>query len=113
MEKLLEELVQRLKVAQGTNLRSVVLYGSAVGDEFRPKHSDLNILCLLRQVDPTELAKMRGTTRWWAKRGHPAPLVFTLEELQRAADIYAIELLEIMSRRRVLYGEDLFESFKT
>ncbi|MGH9352657.1 MAG: hypothetical protein ACRD2G_10930, partial [Terriglobia bacterium] len=59
------------------------------------------------------LVRLQGAAKWWMKKGHPAPLVFTLEELQRSADIYAVELLEIKSCRRVLFGEDVFESFET
>lgn len=111
MEKLLDRLVQRLKTAEGENLRSIVLYGSAASGDFQPKHSDLNVVCLLNRLDPVNLSEMRDTAKWWVKKGHPAPLVFTFEELQRAADIYAIELVEIKNRRRLLYGEDAFESF--
>lgn len=112
MEKLLSELVKRLTSGEGENLRSVVLYGSAASGEFLPGHSDLNILCLLRKIDAKNLAALRPAFQWWAKKGHPAPLLFTLEELERAADIYAIELLEIKANRRVLYGEDAFESLQ-
>ncbi|MGH9402630.1 MAG: hypothetical protein ACRD2P_11045 [Terriglobia bacterium] len=106
-------LVERLKRAAGENLRSVVLYGSAANENFSPKHSDVNILCLLRQIDVPGLVRLQGAAKWWTKKGHPAPLVFTLEELQRSADIYAVELLEIKSCRRVLFGEDVFESLET
>lgn len=102
------ELVEKLKEAAGDNLRTVVLYGSAASGEYRPKHSDLNILCLLRQAGASDLACLRHAAQWWIRKGYPVPLVFTLEELQRAADVYAIELLEIKSRRNVLYGEDVF-----
>lgn len=101
-------LVEKLKRAAGDNLQSVVLYGSAASGEFRPKHSDLNILCLLRRLDAAELGKLRIPARWWAKKGYPAPLIFTLEELTQAASVYAIEILEIKSSRKVLYGEDTF-----
>ncbi|MGH9344478.1 MAG: hypothetical protein ACRD19_12040 [Terriglobia bacterium] len=106
-------LVEKLKSAANGNLRSVVLYGSAATGNFSPKHSDVNILCLLRQIDVPGLARLQGAAKWWMKKGHPAPLIFTLEELQRSADIYAVELLEIKSCRRVLFGEDVFEAFET
>ena len=111
-EKILAELVEKLKRAAGANLQSVVLYGSAAGGEFHPAHSDLNALCLLRSTDATELGKLHDVARWWAKKGHPAPLVFTLAELQSAVDVYTIELLEIKNHRRILYGEDPFEPFQ-
>lgn len=106
-------LVEKLKGSVGDNLRSVVLYGSAASGEFSEKHSDVNILCLLNRVDVDGLARIHEAVRGWMKKGHPAPLVFTLEELQRSADIYAVELLEIKTNRRVLFGEDVFDAFET
>jgi len=112
MDKNLSKIVQKLSAASGANLQSMALYGSAASGEFLPKHSDLNLLCLLRCIDPAELRKLKASVRWWARKGHPAPLLFTLEELVRAADLYAIELLEIKSHRRMLYGPDVFESIE-
>lgn len=106
----LSALVEKLKRAAGDNLRSVVLYGSAASEEFSEKHSDLNTLCLLHEVNAACLFRMHDVIRWWVRKRHPAPLIFTLQDLQRSADIYAIELLEIESRRRILYGEDVFAS---
>ncbi|MGH9447687.1 MAG: hypothetical protein ACRD3O_18450 [Terriglobia bacterium] len=110
MDKILDGLVQKLKASAGGNLRSVVLYGSAAGGEYHPKHSDLNVLCLLYKLDAMELAKLHKPAKWLARKGHPLPLIFSLEEMRQAADVYAIELLEIKRRRRVLYGEDAFDS---
>jgi len=106
-EEQLTQLVSRLKKAAGSNLVSVILYGSAATDEFHPEHSDLNVLCILRNLSSGELSKLGVASAWWAKRGHPAPLFFTPEELHHSADIFAIELLDIKAARRILYGEDL------
>ncbi|MGH9325792.1 MAG: hypothetical protein ACRD2B_03770 [Terriglobia bacterium] len=111
-EKLLRDLVNRLHAAERENLRAVVLYGSAASGEFRPGRSDLNILCLLQKLGAANLSVLRAAFRWWTKKGHPAPLLFTLEELERAADVYAIELLEVKTHRRILYGEDVLESLR-
>ena len=109
-EQLLTELVSRLKKASGENLLSVILYGSAATDEFQPKHSDLNVLCILRGLSKGELSKLHTVSAWWVKKGHPAPLFFTLNELHHSADIFAIELLDIKAARRILYGEDVVAS---
>jgi predicted nucleotidyltransferase len=106
MVKDLNELVAKLRQALGVNLKSVVLYGSAVAGEFHPKHSDLNVLCALERLDATELQKLNPVSVWWARKGRPAPKVFTLEELRRSADVFAIELVDIQANHRVLFGED-------
>jgi predicted nucleotidyltransferase len=110
MDKTLEGLVTRLKSDAGANLRSVVLYGSAASGEFHVKHSDLNVLCLLHRIDPADLERLHKAAAWFVRKGHPMPLVFSVEELRNAADLYAIELLEIKMHRRVLFGEDVFGS---
>jgi predicted nucleotidyltransferase len=112
MEKLLGELVEKLKAAAGANLQAVALYGSAARGDYHPKHSDLNVLCMLHQTSAPELRKLHNAVKWWERKRHPAPLIFTLEEIRSAADVYAIELLEIKRHRRMLYGDDLFASLE-
>jgi predicted nucleotidyltransferase len=112
MEKELNELVSRLKEAAGQNLKSAVLYGSAVTGEFHPKHSDLNVLCVLERLDATDLEKLDPAAAWWARQGQPAPQVFSLEELRRFADVFAIELADIKASHRVLHGEDVFAALE-
>ena len=103
----LDEFVQKLKAAAGGNLKAVILYGSAATEEFHAKHSDLNILCLVHQADAAHLEALHGPVDWWIRRGQRPPLVFTLEELRRSADIFTIELLDMKSRHRILYGENV------
>ena len=106
-EHKLDELVQKLKAAAPDNLRSVILYGSAATQEFHGKHSDLNVLCVVNQADASHLEALHGPVEWWVRRGQRPPLVFTLEELRRSADIFTIELLDMKSRHRILYGENV------
>ena len=108
----LDELVQKLKAAAGANLKSVILYGSAATEEFHAKHSDLNVLCVVEQADAAHLEALHGAAEWWTRRDQRAPLVFTLEELRRSADIFAIELLDMKSRHRVLHGENVLTELK-
>jgi len=112
MHKQLSELVEKLKAASGANLRSVVLHGSAAGGDFHPDHSDFNVVLVLERLELAELEKLNRTARWWEGKGHPAPLVFTPEELARSADVFAIELLDIKARHEVLTGEDFFTALE-
>lgn len=108
MDKLLAELVEKLKKAAGANLKSVVLYGSAASGHYQPGHSDLNVLAILDRLDGAALESMRPAIAWWTSKGNPHVLMFTFDELRCSADVFAIELLDIRSRHKVLYGEDCF-----
>jgi len=106
-EQDLTDLATRLKNAAGSNLLSVILYGSAATEEFHEGHSDLNILCVMQSLGRDDLSKLHAASAWWVKKGHPAPLFFTLEELHHSADVFAIELLDIQAAHRILHGQDL------
>ncbi len=109
-EQDLTDLVTRLKDAAGSNLISVILYGSAATEEFHEGHSDLNVLCVMQKLGRDDLAKLHAASAWWVKKGHPAPLFFTLDELHHSADVFAIELLDIKAAHRILHGEDVAAS---
>lgn len=106
-EKDLSELVTRLRQSAGANLRAVVLYGSAAAHDFR-EHSDLNVLCVLHHLKGADVESLRVVGLWWWRKGHPPPLLFTLEELRDSADVFAIELLDMKAQHRMLAGDDFF-----
>ncbi len=108
METKLEELVRQMEGAAGDRLKSVVLYGSAVAGDYHPKHSDINLVCVFDALPPEVLDRLRTVVAWWERRGHRAPVIFTLDELLHGADMFAIELTDIQASRRVLWGEDVF-----
>jgi predicted nucleotidyltransferase len=107
MERALNQLVDRLKKAYGGRLKSVVLYGSAAAGDYNGKFSDLNVLCVLREVTPRELADSTPIVRWWHEQGNPSPLLLSEEEVRNSTDCFAIEFQDIRERHRVLYGEDV------
>lgn len=107
MERLLKELVERLKKCHGDRLVSVVLYGSAAVGDHHGRYSDLNILCVLERVTPQELAESAPVFRWWRQLGNPAPLLLSREEVHTSTDCFPIEFHDIHERRRVLYGQDV------
>ena len=112
MEAKLTELVDRLKSAAAENLKAVVLYGSAVTGEFRARHSDLNILCIVERAGARELERLHSAAEWWTRQGNPAPLIFTLDELSRSAEVFAIELFDMKENHRVLFGVDFLPHFE-
>jgi predicted nucleotidyltransferase len=107
MKQQLAELVERLKAAAGPNLDSVLLYGSAAGDDFHESYSDVNLLCLLHDTSGPALKQLAPVIEWWSKKlRHRLPLCMTAEELRTSADVFAIETLDLKHKHRVLAGRD-------
>ena len=109
-EKLIADFVKRLQREAGANLKSVILYGSAAAGDYVPDHSDVNLLCVMGETTFAVIAGLSGVVEWWAGQKHRAPLLMSVEELQRGADVFSIELLDMRSRYRVLAGEDVLKS---
>jgi predicted nucleotidyltransferase len=107
MDKLLDELVSRLKRAYGQDLVSVILYGSAAAGEFHEKFSDLNVLCVLKSIGLAELEKGEKAVGWWRKQKQPLPLFLSMEEVEDSQDAFPIEFLDIQHNHRILHGEDV------
>jgi len=107
-ENKLQELVQRLQAACGHNLVSVVLYGSAAREEFHEQYSDVNVLAIFRDLGAASLSAIAPVLRWWThEEKFTPPLVMTEVELRESADVFAIELFDIQSTHKTLFGEDV------
>jgi hypothetical protein len=112
VQEALSGLVDDLRATHGTNLASVVLYGSvAAGDEIELR-SDYNLLIALNRITPEDLRQAQAPMREWQRLGHPLPVYFTVEELSDAADVFPIEFHQMANARIVLYGQDPFELVK-
>jgi predicted nucleotidyltransferase len=103
----LKELVSRLQTAFTDRLVSVVLYGSAAGGEHDQRFSDLNVLCVLKQITPRELSQAEPVLRWWRQKGNPSPLLLAEAEVFDSADSFPIEFRDMKERRRLLFGVDV------
>jgi len=105
--ELLKELVAKLEHAFSDRLVSVVLYGSAAAPDRADRLSDLNVLCVLKDVMPRELMEGEPVLNWWRQQGQPWPLLMSEQEVHNSADSFPIEFHDMKERRRVLYGLDL------
>jgi len=108
----IDEFVKRLREAGGTNVESVVLFGSAVTGDFRPGLSDVNLLCILRDSSFQSLQVLAPAAKWWDRQKQPPPLCMTRQELERSTDVFTIELLDMQQHHRVLFGTDVLTSLR-
>jgi hypothetical protein len=109
-DKRVVEVAKRLREAAGANLESLILFGSAVAGDFHPEYSNLNLFCVLRDSSFAALMPLVPAVKWWNAQKQPAPLFMTRDEITRSTDVFTIEFLDIKQHRRVLFGEDVFES---
>lgn len=107
-----EPFVDDLRSTHGSNLASVVLYGSAAAGDFVPQVSDYNIMIALHKIGPADLRNAHACIREWSKMGHPVPVYFTVAELQNAADVFPIEFHQMTEAHKVLYGRDVLAGLK-
>ncbi|MGI8885103.1 MAG: hypothetical protein ACR2IA_12755 [Pyrinomonadaceae bacterium] len=105
-------LIDDLRATHGSNLASVILYGSAAADDFVKNQSDYNLLIALNEITPKELRNSQAAMREWNRLGHPIPVYFTVNELQTAADVFPIEFHQMERARKVLFGTDVMANIK-
>jgi hypothetical protein len=105
----LEELVAQLQKVYGSQLRSVVLYGSAAAGEHIPKRSDYNVLVVVDELTMQHLQTGAAVARAWGEDGNPPPLTLTADEWRGSSDIFPMEYADILERHRVLFGTPPFD----
>ncbi len=112
MDKLLDELVGKLTKTYGDLLVSVVLYGSAAVGDHSGRFSDINVFCVLREINPRVLGASEPILRWWRDKDNPTPLLMSLDEVRTSTDCFPIEFHDIRERHRILYGENVVEDLE-
>lgn len=110
--ELTNEFVSRMRATAGDNVLSIVLYGSGAEGEFHPEYSDLNLLCVVRDVSFPALAKIAKVVEWWRGKKHHPPLVLSVDELNASAGVFSVEFVDMKSRYRVLFGEDVLQNLQ-
>ena len=103
----LNQLQAKLERAFTDRLVSVILYGSGARGEHDARFSGLDVLCVLKEITPRELAEGEPVMRWWRELGHPSPLLLTEDEVHQSADSFPIEFRDLKDHRRVLFGLDV------
>jgi hypothetical protein len=102
-----DELITRLRSAQGDNLVSVIVYGSAIAAPGNSKRSDYQLLIGANRLGAGDLRRLRPVVRWWTQNGYEMPVFFTTEEFAASLDVFPIEFRLMKRAYRVLYGQDL------
>ena len=111
-EKLINEFVERMRAAAGTNLLAAILYGSVAAGDYVAGYSDVNLLCVLGETSFAAIEALAPAIAWWGKQKHRVPLLMSAEEMRRSADVFSIEFLDMQRNYRVLWGEDILKTLE-
>ena len=103
----LEDFIQSLKDIYQQDLISLILYGSAASGEFVNKHSNLNVLVVLKNTDPQELIKARKVVNKFSTIN---PLFLTEDYIASSTDVFPIEFLDMQENYFLLYGKDILKN---
>jgi len=106
LKEILDDFIQRFKKIYQEDLVSVILYGSAASGEFIDRHSNLNILVVLKNTDLENLKKSSGLIN---KFRMVTPLFLTESYIAGSTDIFPIEFLDMQENYLVLCGKDVLK----
>jgi hypothetical protein len=106
-EEIFGEITDDYRRIFGTDLISIILFGSGAGEDYIPGKSDLNFLITLTDQGIGRLDLVLGMVARWRKRNVAIPLFMTCSYLTGSQDAYPIELLNMKRQYIVAYGEDV------
>jgi predicted nucleotidyltransferase len=109
MQETISDVVARIVSLLGTNLQSIVLYGSAVRGGFVDGRSDVNLLFVLKistAAAQAELGKVLADSKLPV-----TPFTLGLQDLDNSMRCFAIKFRSIQRHYTVLHGADPFENF--
>jgi hypothetical protein len=103
------EITDDYKVLYGADLISIILYGSAVGPDYRPGKSDINFMMVLSEGGIEQLDKAFKTVAKWRRRRVAIPLFLTESYIQSSLDVFPIEYLNFQQNHRLVFGNDVLK----
>ena len=107
VEAALDLFVTAVRSAFGSDLSSIVLFGSAAEGRLRPT-SDVNVIVVLSVFDAAKAAAMREPFTAVRAAVKLRPMYLLRSEVSEAAEAFAQKFADVRRRRRVLFGEDPF-----
>lgn len=83
-----------------------VLYGSMARGDWLEGMSDINLLLIVSPLGPAELRALGPAIQETEATWRTPPLFMTPDEWTRAADVFAVEVTDMLCAREVLRGVD-------
>lgn len=105
----LPEFVEDYKKLFGDDLVSVILFGSATGEDFRPGKSDVNVMIAVSEAGIDHLDRAFAAVEKWRKKNFAVPLFLTEAYVKSSLDVFPVEYLDLRENHRLIHGKDILE----
>ncbi|NLE01259.1 MAG: hypothetical protein GX640_15440 [Fibrobacter sp.] len=103
---IIEKLTSDCLSIFGDNLISMALFGSAVSHEYTPGVSEITTLILISDNSIASLYRYSSVFEAWSKQKVTLPIFLSGTSLKIFSQINPVQLLDIQSSYRIIYGED-------
>jgi hypothetical protein len=112
VEARIAAFTDEVRTALGDRLVSLVLHGSAAGEDWVADRSDVNTAIVVPRVTLEVLEALAPLVTRWRGRGFALPVLMDREYLDGARDTFPMELDDIRRQHRVLAGTDAFAALE-
>jgi hypothetical protein len=106
-EEIFVEITKEYQEVFGTDLISIILYGSGAGQDYVAGKSDLNFLITLTDRGIERLDGLLEIIARWRKRNVAIPLFMTHSDITGSRDAYPIEFLNMKRHYILVSGKDV------
>lgn len=98
--------------AYGKEIHSLHIVGSAVTADFNEDISDINSLIILNKMSLDFIEFLAPLGKRYGKKRIAAPLLMTVEYLQRSLDVFPVEFHDFRLIHKTIAGEDIIKGLQ-
>lgn len=109
LAKVEKDFTEQVKTAFGTNLHSIIVYGSILTETFNPIQSDINVLIIPKEADPERIVVLGKYCAKLIREYNITPTVMSYDEFISSANIFPMEYYDIKDIHKTIYGEDIMD----
>ncbi|MFQ5675746.1 MAG: nucleotidyltransferase domain-containing protein [bacterium] len=111
-EEIFEEFTGDFQTAYGSDLVSIILYGSGARGQYVANRSDMNFLIVLSENGIDRLEKSLEFISKWQKINVAVPLFLTENYIRSALDTFPLEFLDMKNGYRLVSGKDVLKDIE-
>lgn len=108
-KEIFPEIISDYKELFGDYLVSIILYGSATGQDYRPGKSDINFMIVLSETGIECLDQAFSIVKKWQKKNVAIPLFLTESYVKTSMDVFPIEYLNFQRNYALVFGKDILK----